>query len=195
MNVIANLINNKVVSLQYVPDLEYVKLLEGQIVVDTNMYPYNLLEYAYIDGSFIHVGNAPLYYTWSGTSWVYDAELHKNVKNAAIDAARDEANQSPFMFQGYRVALDAKSKSAIMEAHGDWLTGQPPVGWPGGWKTMDKTSNGEPVYLDIPDFASWLEFYRAMVARGTANFTHSQALKAQLALASTPEEVDNVPNW
>jgi hypothetical protein len=34
-----------------------------------------------------------------------------------------------------------------------------------------------------------------MVAAGTANFNHAQTLKAQLAAASTPAEVEAVPNW
>lgn len=119
----------------------------------------------------------------------------KAAKNAAIDAARGAANSTHFIFQGRRIAVDATSKGDIMGAHGEWLTGQAPEGWPGGWKTMEKGPQGEPIYVAIPNMATWLQFYRAMVAQGTANFNHSQALKAQLAAAQTPAEVEDVPSW
>lgn len=119
----------------------------------------------------------------------------KAEKNDAIDRARAIANGTTFTFQGRAIAVDALSKADIMGAHGDWLTGQAPAGWPGGWKSKDKGPAGEPLYVAIPDLATWLEFYRAMVAQGTANFNHSQALKAQLAAAQTPAEVAAVPDW
>lgn len=119
----------------------------------------------------------------------------KAAKNDAIDRARAAANGTTFTFQGRAIAVDALSKADIMGAHGDWLTGQAPAGWPGGWKSKDKGPAGEPLYVAIPDLATWLEFYRAMVAQGTANFNHSQALKAQLAAAQTPAEVAAIPDW
>lgn len=119
----------------------------------------------------------------------------KAAKNAAIDLARERANSSTFMFQGRTIAVDRLSKDDIMGAHGEWVSGQAPEGWPGGWKTKDKGPNGEPIYVPIPDQATWMAFYRAMVAQGTANFNHSQALKAQLAAATTPAEVEAVPDW
>lgn len=119
----------------------------------------------------------------------------KAAKNAAIDLARERANSTTFMFQGLSIAVDPLSKGDIMGAHGEWLTGQAPEGWPGGWKSKDKGPNGESLYVPIPDQATWLAFYRAMVAQGTANFAHSQVLKDQLAAATTAEEVAAVPDW
>lgn len=119
----------------------------------------------------------------------------KAAKNAAIDLARERADSTTFMFQGLSIAVDPLSKGDIMGAHGEWLTGQAPEGWPGGWKSKDKGPNGESLYVPIPDQATWLAFYRAMVAQGTANFAHAQALKAQLAAATTAEEVAAVPDW
>lgn len=135
--------------------------------------------------SEFHVFN-PSEFRWEDTRTVADL---KAAKNAAINAARLAANQSHFMFAGKQIAVDPLSKDDIMGAHGDWLTGQAPANWPGGWKTMDNS------YVPIPDQATWFSFYRAMVAQGTANFMHAQALKAQLAAATTPEEVEAVPVW
>jgi hypothetical protein len=72
---------------------------------------------------------------------------------------------------------------------GDVMLQAMPPGWPGGWKSMDNE------IVLIPDVATWAQFYGSMVAAGTANFNHSQALKAQLAAASAPAEVEAVPNW
>lgn len=114
----------------------------------------------------------------------------KAAKNAAINDARLRANQSHFTFMGEKIAVDALSRSDIDAAHGAWLlVGGPPPGWPGGWKAISNT------IIPIPDMATWGQFYGAMVAQGTANFAHAQALKAQLAAATTPEEVEAVPVW
>lgn len=114
----------------------------------------------------------------------------KAAKNQAINMARAAANSSFFMFQGKRIAVDQLSRSDIDAAHGSILMLQAlPPGWPGGWKSMDNE------IVLIPDVATWAQFYGTMVATGTANFNHSQALKAQLAAASTPAEVDAVPEW
>ena len=113
----------------------------------------------------------------------------KAAKNAAINAARLRANQSHFTFAGKQIATDPLSRSDIDGAHGIVVaTGALPPGWPGGWKAI----NNE--YVLIPDVLTWLAFYGAMVAQGTANFNHSQALKAQLAAATTPAEVEAVPD-
>lgn len=114
----------------------------------------------------------------------------KAAKNAAINAARLKANQSHFTFAGKQIAVDPLSRSDIDAAHGAILMlGAMPGGWPGGWKAMDNT------IVPIADLATWGQFYGAMVAQGTANFAHAQALKAQLASATTPEEVAAVPDW
>lgn len=114
----------------------------------------------------------------------------KAAKNAAINAARLRANQSHFTFAGKQIATDPLSRSDIDGAHGIIVaTGALPPGWPGGWKAMDNT------ICQIPDVPTWLAFYGAMVAQCTANFAHAQALKAQLAAATTPAEVEAVPDW
>jgi len=114
----------------------------------------------------------------------------KAAKNAAINAARLKANQAHFTFMGEQIAVDALSRSDIDAAHGAWLlAGGPPPGWPGGWKAISNA------IIPITDMATWGQFYGAMVAQGTANFMHAQALKAQLAAATTPEEVEAVPVW
>lgn len=113
----------------------------------------------------------------------------KASKNAAINAARLKANQTHFTFMGEQIATDPLSRSDIDGAHGDWLTGQAPQDWPGGWKTIGNS------YVPIPDQATWFAFYRAMVAQGTTNFLHAQALKSQLAAATNAEEVAAVPDW
>ena len=132
-------------------------------------------------------------YMWDGVAWVDPvisvADL-KAAKNQAINLARAAANSSFFMFQGKRIAVDQLSRSDIDAAHGSILMLQAlPPGWPGGWKSMDNE------IVLIPDVATWAQFYGTMVATGTANFNHSQALKAQLAAASTPAEVEAVPEW
>lgn len=116
--------------------------------------------------------------------------LAKGRKNDAINAERLRANQSHFTFQGKQIAVDPLSRSDIDGAHGAWLlSGGPPPGWPGAWKAIDNT------YVVIPDIATWGAFYGAMVAQGTSNFVHAQALKADLAEATTLEEVLAVPDW
>lgn len=114
----------------------------------------------------------------------------KVAKNAAINSARLAANQSSFTFAGEQIAVDPLSRGDIDAAHGAWLlAGGPPPDWPGGWKSISNT------IIPIPDMPTWAAFYGAMVAQGTANFNHAQALKAQLAAATTPEDVAAVPDW
>lgn len=114
----------------------------------------------------------------------------KAAKNERINAARLRINESYFVFQGKQIAVDRLSRSDIDGAHGAWLMMQaPPPGWPGGWKAMDNT------YVVISDLATWAQFYGAMVATGTANFNHAQALKVQLAAATTAAEVEAIPDW
>lgn len=111
----------------------------------------------------------------------------KAAKNAEINAARLSANRGTFTFQGKEIACDELSRSDIDGANGIiTLTGALPAGWPGGWKTVDND------YVAIPTVAVWTQFYAAMVAQGTANFTKAQTLKAQVAAATTAAEVEAV---
>jgi hypothetical protein len=114
----------------------------------------------------------------------------KTAKNSAINRARATANSSTFTFQSKQIAVDQLSRSDIDATHGAILMLQAlPPGWPGAWKAVDNT------FIAIPDVATWGQFYGAMVATGTANFNHSQVLKAQLAAASTVGEVEAVADW
>lgn len=128
--------------------------------------------------------------TWpvgaTGIVWVETAALEdlKAAKNAEINAARLKANRTSFQYGGKAIACDELSMIDIQSANGSVaITGALPGGWPGAWKAMDNT------YVPIPDVATWTAFYQAMVDTGTANFNHSQDLKAQLAAATTPEQV------
>jgi len=63
-----------------------------------------------------------------------------------------------------------------------------PPGWAsvGGWKAVDNT------YVVIPDIAAWKAFYLSMFAAGNANFAKAQTLKAQLAAATTVEQINAI---
>lgn len=105
-------------------------------------------------------------------------------KNTEINAARMAANRSGFMFAGKLISTDELSRSDIDGTNGTvTLTGGFPAGWPGAWKTDDNS------YVAVPDVATWKLFYAAMTAQGSANFATSQALKVQLASATTAAEV------
>lgn len=111
------------------------------------------------------------------------AEL-RAVKNADIDAWRAAANASTFPHAGKQIACDALSRSDLDGvAHHIALFGAFPDGFPGGWKATDKTM------LPLADVDAFRAMYASMTAQGADNFNHSQALKAALAVASTPEEI------
>lgn len=147
------------------------------------------------DGQFEPVPPKPSLnhvFNWQTKQWEDPRTLAdlKAAKNDAINRARAAANSSYFVFQGKRIAADPLSRSDIDAAHGAILMLQAlPPGWPGGWKSMENE------IIPITTVAQWGQFYATMVATGTANFNHAQALKAQLADAQTPEEVAAVPNW
>lgn len=121
-----------------------------------------------------------------------EAAVLPALRQQQIDAVTQERvrrNNSFFVFRGKRIAVDRTSKDDIAGAHGDWLTGTPTENWPGGWKTMDNE------YVPIPDQATWMEFYRAMTSRGTANFMHAQMLKAQISASDDPLSIDVTAGW
>lgn len=108
----------------------------------------------------------------------------KAEKNAEINAARASASAGTFSHGGKMFSADAVSRSDIDGVNGYVATHDAlPPGFPGAWKAVDNT------YLPIADVAAWKAFYSAMVAQGVTNFLHAQELKAQLAAATTPEEV------
>ena len=111
-------------------------------------------------------------------------ELQRDEKRAEIDQQRAAANASTFPHGGKQIACDALSRSDIDGvANHIALFGDFPDGWPGGWKATDKTM------LPLADVDAFRAMYASMTAQGTENFNHSQDLKAQLAAASTPEEI------
>ena len=114
------------------------------------------------------------------------AEL-KAAKNAEINAARLAANHSGFEYLGKRIATDPLSRGdldavAAIVAR----TGALPAGWPGAWKATDNS------FVPIVTVAAWDAFYGAMYAAGLQNFATAQALKAQLADAANPAEIDSI---
>lgn len=136
------------------------------------------------------------YAVWGGGRWVLadqpptvDLSELKAAKNAEINAARLAANFTTFEHAGKLIACDQLSRSDIDGTNGYVaLNGSLPVGWPGGWKAVDNT------YVVIGDVAAWKAFYASMFAAGNANFAHAQTLKALLAEAATPEEVQAI-SW
>lgn len=118
--------------------------------------------------------------------WVETATLEelKSRKNREINTARLTANRTSFMFNGKAIACDELSRSDIDGVNGKvTLTGTMPSNWNGYWKAIDNS------YVPIPDVSTWTAFYTAMVDAGEFNFAHAQALKQQLANATTPESV------
>lgn len=82
------------------------------------------------------------------------------------------------------ISCDQLSRSDIDGVNGYVaLNGALPPSWPGAWKAVDNT------LLTISDVAGWGAFYGSMVATGSANFAHSQTLKAALAAATTAAEI------
>jgi hypothetical protein len=149
----------------------------------------------HIHGGLLDIGeakadlHAPGAWDWSARAWLDPRTLaeRRAVKNAEITAARLQANQTSFTYLGQEIAVDALSRSDIDCTHGVvLLTGAMPPGWQGGWKTVANT------YVPIPDVATWSAFYLAMNSQGARNFDHSQALKAQLAAATSFEAIDAI---
>jgi hypothetical protein len=115
---------------------------------------------------------------------VSNLDALKAAKNDQINAWRAEANLSTFPHAGKRIACDALSRSDIDGvANNIALAGGFPAGFPMAWKATDNT------FIQLADVDAFKDMYASMTAQGTENFTHAQALKAQLAAAGTPEEV------
>lgn len=110
--------------------------------------------------------------------------IAKDAKNLEIDEARASANQTFFVYGGKQISCNSLSRSDIDAINGSVaLNGTMPPNWPGAWKAIDKS------FVLIPDVATWKAFYAAMVDQGMANFAHSQALKTQLAAATTAAQI------
>lgn len=134
---------------------------------------------------------------WSATQiagvWTFAAPAGptladlKTAKNTEINQARATANQTTFSHLGFVIACDALSRSdidavAIKVARSGAYT----EGFPMGWKAVDNR------ILPLPTVADFDAFYNSMVAQGTANFNHSQQLKATLEAATTKEQIDAI---
>ena len=113
----------------------------------------------------------------------------KFLKNEEINAARLGANRSSFTHAGHEFACDDLSRSDIDGTTNTvLLTGAFPNPWPGFWKAVDNA------LYPISTLDDWKAFYASMGAAGAANFAKSQQLKAQLAAATTIEQV-NAITW
>lgn len=129
-------------------------------------------------------------YKWTHLNGWKDLRILQEVKDARyvyINKERGIANLTSFKYLGKDIAVDRLSRSDIDAIHGYiTLKGNYPPDWPGGWKCVDNT------YVSLETVEHWAAFYSAMVAQGTTNFAYSQALKAQVATATTIEEVESV---
>jgi hypothetical protein len=113
-----------------------------------------------------------------------DIPALKATKNEQINAWRAAANLSTFPYNGKEIACDSLSRSDIDGvANNIGLSGGFPEGFPMAWKATDNT------YIQLADVDAFKAMYAAMTAQGTVNFNHAQALKAELASATTAEEV------
>jgi hypothetical protein len=111
----------------------------------------------------------------------------KAAKNQLINEWRLAANQTTFPYAGKLIACDALSRSDIDAVAGSvGLSGEFRPGFPGAWKAVDNS------YVALPNIAAFKAMYAAMVDQGTANFMHSQTLKAALAAAETIEQIDEI---
>lgn len=127
---------------------------------------------------------------WPSLEWEEASSLVelKATKNAEIDRARETANRTYFDFAGMRIACGDIDWKDIMSASAEIsLTHEMPADWVGFWKGKDDEGNTQ--YVPIPDVATWTLFIQAMVARGQTHFRKSQDMKAQLAAATTPEQI------
>ena len=108
----------------------------------------------------------------------------KSAKDREIDTWRAAANLTTFPHASRLISCDALSRSDIDGvANHIALFGKFPDGFPGGWQDVNKA------FIPQPDVDAFRAMYASMAAQGTANFAHAQALKLQLALAETQEEV------
>jgi len=126
---------------------------------------------------------------WTTLAWVDPRTLDglKADKNAEINATRAALNTSSFIHDGKTFSCDSLSRSDIDGVNGYVaLYGVLPPDFPGAWKAIDNS------YYPLADVAAWKAFYASMVAAGTENFMRAQQLKAQLAAATTAEEVEAV---
>ena len=162
-----------------------------------------------------HLADADLPEFWTGAVWSYvdgvwsivDPDRHAQVvadakargaakldtlraaKNDEINAERERRTFGTFGHEGKAISCDTLSRSDIDGINGCVaLNGAFPAIWPGVWKCADNT------YLEIATIDEWKAFYGSMVAAGSALYAHAQELKAQLATATTADEITAI-HW
>jgi len=117
----------------------------------------------------------------------WQLSVAKDAKNKQINKWREEANLTSFPFAGKQIACDSLSYRDIMSiAVYVLMFGDFEPGFPGVWKAMDNT------YVPLATTNDFKAMYDAMVAQGTANFNHSQELKAQVAAATKTNQLDSI---
>lgn len=176
MSTFVKLDNQRVVAIitaEAAPDESYTLVPETSVVpIQTGP---TLL---FVDGQFV----------WSDTRTL---SAVKAVKRAKINEWRASANESTFPFAGKLFQCDRLSRGDIDGVNG-WvsITGILPSNFPGAWKALDNS------YTLIPDVETWIDFYGAMIAQGTANFSRAQALKTYLdsSAVTTIAEVEAI-HW
>lgn len=116
-----------------------------------------------------------------------DLQPLKTAKNDEINTWRALANLTTFPHLSKQVACDQVSRSDIdAVANHIALFGTFTPDFPGAWKATDNT------YLPMVEIEQFKAMYQSMAAQGTANFNHAQALKLQLALADTADEIVSI---
>lgn len=160
------------------------------VVVNTIMATAQEAQAVYPDAICIETTEGSIGWLWDGFQLtappapVVPLAQLKAAKNAEINAARLAANLSTFQHAGKAIACDQLSRSDIDGTNGFVaLYSAMPPGWPGGWKAVDNS------YVAIATVNDWKAFYGSMFAAGNANFAKAQALKAQLAAATTAAQV------
>lgn len=167
---------------------------DNVIEVDADYSTINLSELVFDNGKVSRLSPRPSehhQFNYTTKQWEDPRTLDdlKAAKNAAITARRVREDMR-FEFGGKWFQADEAAWKQISGTHG-WVAAQNsmPPGWPGQWKAEDNT------FMPIPDPATWWQFYGAVLARGSSNFMRGEQLKAQLAAATTPAEVEAVPDW
>jgi hypothetical protein len=125
-------------------------------------------------------------YHWEETSTIDELRA---ARNAQINAWKLEANNTYFEFAGKKIAYTDSDRVEIQAINNVvLLTGAMPAhpDWPAAWKAIDNT------WAPLPDLAAWTAFNLAIADRGTAHFKRAQELKAALALATTPADIDAI---
>ena len=154
------------------------------------------------DGFVYHLWEEPLVLTGSTPTsmlcwiddtpaWVETASIEelRAVRRQAINVWKLEANNTYFEFAGEQIAYRDSDRIEIQAVH-NWvtLTGTMPTwpDWPAAWKAISNR------WVPVPDVATWMAFTLAIAERGTAHFKRAQQLKAALATAATPAEIEAI---